>query len=194
MLVAQRRPVRIVIGGTAIDLPPDAFLQATPEAEAALTEAVREAVGPATRIADLFAGIGTFAFALAGQARVDAVEGWAPATDAISQAARRAGIAGHVTAQARDLQRRPLDEDELAPYGAVILDPPRIGAKAQAAALARARVPRIAAVSCNPASFARDARILIAGGYRLAAIQPIDQFVWSPHVELVAAFLRADGA
>jgi 23S rRNA (uracil1939-C5)-methyltransferase len=194
MLVAQRRPVRVVIGGTAIDLPPDAFLQATPEAEAALTAAVREAVGPATRIADLFAGIGTFAFALAGQARVDAVEGWAPAADAITRAARRAGIAGHVTAQARDLQRRPLDADELAPYGAVVLDPPRIGAKAQAAALARARVPRIAAVSCNPASFARDVRILIAGGYRLAAIQPIDQFVWSPHVELVAAFVRADHA
>jgi 23S rRNA (uracil1939-C5)-methyltransferase len=191
MLVAQRRPVRIVIAGTAIDLPPDAFLQATPEAEAALTEAVREAVGPAVRIADLFAGIGTFAFALAGVSRVDAVEGWAPAAEAINRAARRGGIAGRVTAQARDLQRRPLEPDELAPYDAIVLDPPRIGAKAQAAALARSGVPRIAAVSCNPASFARDARILIAGGYRLAAIQPIDQFVWSPHVELVAAFVHS---
>src|SRR5260221_6300719 len=192
-LVAQRRPVRVIVGGIPIELPPDAFLQATPEAEAALTDAVRQAVGPATRIADLFAGIGTFAFALAAQARVNAVEGWAPAVEAITQAARRAGVAGRVTAEARDLQRRPLEPDELAPCDAVVFDPPRIGAKAQAASLARARIPRLAAVSCNPASFARDARLLIAGGYRLAAIQPIDQFVWSPHVELVAAFVHRDG-
>ncbi len=193
-LVAQRRPVRVVIGGTAVDLPPDSFLQATPEAEAALTAAVRDAVGPATRIADLFAGIGTFTFALAAQARLHAVEGWAPAIAAITQAARRAGLATRVTAEARDLQRRPLEPDELAAYDAIVFDPPRIGAKAQAAALARARVKRLAAVSCNPASFARDARILIAGGYRLTAVQPIDQFVWSPHVELVAAFVHPDGA
>lgn len=191
---AQRRPVRVIVGGTAIDLPPDCFLQATPEAEAALTDAVGGAVGAATRIADLFAGIGTFAFALAAQARIDAVEGWAPAVNAVIQAARRAGIAGRITAEARDLQRQPLDPDELAVYDAVIFDPPRIGAKAQAASLARTRIPRIAAVSCNPASFARDARILIAGGYRLVAVQPIDQFVWSPHVELVASFLHSDAA
>jgi 23S rRNA (uracil1939-C5)-methyltransferase len=193
-LVAQRRPVRVVVGGTAIDLPPDSFLQATPEAEAALTEAVREAVGAATRVADLFAGIGTFAFALADQARVHTVEGWAPAVDAVNRAARRAGLAERVTAELRDLQRRPLDADELAGYDAVVLDPPRIGAKAQAAALAQSHVKRIAAVSCNPTSFARDARILVAGGYRLVAVQPIDQFVWSPHVELVAAFVRGDSS
>lgn len=189
-LVAQRRPVRVVVGGTAIDLPPDAFLQATPEGEAALTEAICDAIGPAKRIADLFAGVGTFTFALAAQARVHAVEGWAPAVVAITQAARRAGLAERVTAEARDLQRRPLDPDELAGYDAVVFDPPRIGAKAQAAALARTGIPRLAAVSCNPASLARDARILIAGGYRLVAVQPIDQFIWSPHVELVAAFAR----
>ena len=90
----------------------------------------------------------------------------------------------------RDLQRRPLDPEELAGYDAAVFDPPRIGAKAQATALARTEIPRLAAVSCNPASFARDARILIAGGYRLVAVQPIDQFIWSPHVELVAAFRR----
>jgi 23S rRNA (uracil1939-C5)-methyltransferase len=189
-LVAQRRPVRVVVGGTAIDLPPDSFLQATPEAEAALTDAVRDAVDPAMRVGDLFAGIGTFTFALAAKAHVHAVEGWAPAVTAITQAARRGGLAERVTAESRDLQRRPLDSDELAPYDAIIFDPPRIGAKAQATALARSTVPRIAAVSCSPASFARDARILIAGGYRLAQVQPIDQFIWSPHVELVAAFER----
>jgi 23S rRNA (uracil1939-C5)-methyltransferase len=189
-LVAQRRPVRVVVGGTAIDLPPDSFLQAKPEGEAALTDAVREAVGPARRIADLFAGIGTFTFALAAEARVHAVEGWAPAVAAISQAARRAELAERVTAETRDLQRRPLEPDEFGAYDAVVFDPPRVGAKAQAAVLARTRIPRLAAVSCNPASFARDARSLIAGGYRLLAIQPIDQFIWSPHVELVAAFAR----
>jgi len=193
-LVAQRRPVRVVVGGTPVDLPPESFLQATAEAEAALTEAVRDAVGAATRIADLFAGIGTFAFALAEQARVHAVEGWAPAVAAVTQAARRAGLAERVTAEARDLQRRPLEADELAGYDAVVFDPPRVGTKAQAAALARARVPRLAAVSCNPASFARDARILIAGGYHLVAVQPIDQFVWSPHIELVATFVHSDSA
>ncbi len=159
-----------------------------------LTEAVRGAVRPATRIADLFAGIGTFTFALAEQARVHAVEGWAPAVAAITQAARRAGLAERVTAEARDLQRRPLEADELVGYDAIVFDPPRVGAKTQAASLARARVPHIAAVSCNPASFARDARILIAGGYRLVAVQPIDQFVWSPHIELVAEFVRSDSA
>jgi 23S rRNA (uracil1939-C5)-methyltransferase len=189
-LVAQRRPVRVVVGGTAIDLPSDSFLQATPEGEAALTESVREAVGPATRIADLFAGIGTFTFALAAQARIHAVEGWAPAVNTITQAARRGGLAERITAETRDLQRRPLDPDELAGYDAVIFDPPRIGAKAQAAVLARTHIPRLAAVSCNPASFARDARILIAGGYRLLAVLPIDQFISSPHVELVATFAR----
>ena len=155
---------------------------------------MRGAVGTAPRIADLFAGIGTFAFALAGQARVHAVEGWAPAVAAITQAARRAGLAERVTSEMRDLQRRPLDPDELAGYGAVVLDPPRVGAKQQAASLARARVPRLAAVSCNPASFARDARILIAGGYCLVTVQPIDQFVWTPHIELVAEFIRTDSA
>jgi 23S rRNA (uracil1939-C5)-methyltransferase len=193
-LVAQRRPVRVVVGGTPVDLPPESFLQATAEAEAALTEAVRDAVGAATRIADLFAGIGTFAFALAEQARVHAVEGWAPAVAAVTQAARRAGLAERVTAEARDLQRRPLEADELSGYDAIVFDPPRVGAKAQAALLARARAPRVAAVSCNPASFARDARILIAGGYHLVAVQPIDQFVWSPHIELVATFVHSDSA
>jgi 23S rRNA (uracil1939-C5)-methyltransferase len=185
---AQRRPVRIVFAGTAVDLPEDAFLQATPEGEAALTAAVLDLAAGSERIADLFAGVGTFSFALARGARVHAVEGWARAAAAVAAAARRAGLADRVTVETRDLQHSPLQADELASYDAVVLDPPRIGAKNQAAALAGSRVNRVVAVSCNPASFARDARILIAGGYRLIDVRPIDQFVWSPHIELVAGF------
>jgi 23S rRNA (uracil1939-C5)-methyltransferase len=188
--VAQRRPVRAVFAGTAVDLPEDAFLQATPEGEAALTAAVRDFAAGSSRVADLFAGVGTFSFALAQSARVHAVEGWARGSAAVAAAARRAGLADRVTVETRDLQHRPLQADELAAYDAIVFDPPRVGAKAQAAALAGSRVGRIVAVSCNPASFARDARLLIAGGYRLVGVRPIDQFVWSPHIELVAGFER----
>jgi 23S rRNA (uracil1939-C5)-methyltransferase len=188
--VAQRRPVRVVFAGTAVDLPEDAFLQATPEGEAALTAAVLDFAAGSGFVADLFAGVGTFSFALAQRAKVHAVEGWARATTAVAAAARRAGLADRVTVETRDLQHRPLHADELAAYDAVVFDPPRIGAKTQAAALAASAVSHIVAVSCNAASFARDARLLIAGGYRLIGVRPIDQFVWSPHIELVAGFQR----
>jgi 23S rRNA (uracil1939-C5)-methyltransferase len=187
--VAQRRPVRVALHGVPVDLPPDAFLQATPEAEAALAALVLARTEGAARVADLFAGIGTFTFALAGSARVHAVEGAAPALAALRGAANRAGLA-RVSAEARDLEARPLLPEELAAYDAVVFDPPRAGAKAQAEALARSSVPRVVAVSCNPATFARDAAALVAGGYRLECATPVDQFVWSPHVELVAAFAR----
>jgi 23S rRNA (uracil1939-C5)-methyltransferase len=192
--LAQRRPVQAVFGGIAVDVPADGFLQATPEAEAALTEAVVAAVGKAETVADLFAGLGTFTFALAGalagKRRVHAVEGAAAAVAALTAAARRAGLAGRIDAERRDLQARPLEPDELARCDAVVFDPPRIGAAPQAVALARSRVPTVVAVSCNPASFARDAATLVAGGYRLLGVQPIDQFVWSSHIELVAGFAR----
>ena len=106
-------------------------------------------------------------------------------------AAARAGLGGRITSERRDIEARPLTADELAGFDAVVFDPPRAGAKAQSALLAASAVPRVVAVSCNPASFARDARLLVDGGYRLARVQPIDQFVWSPHVELVAWFERA---
>jgi 23S rRNA (uracil1939-C5)-methyltransferase len=186
--VAQRRPVQVMLSGVAVDLPAGGFLQATSEAEAALTEAVLDGVASADRIADLFAGIGTFTFALARQGKVHAVDGAAPAVAALVAASRRARLSDRISAETRDLQARPLEPDELAPHDAVVFDPPRIGARPQAAALARSQVPRIVAVSCNPASFARDASLLVAGGYRLISVQPIDQFVWSPHIELVAAF------
>ncbi len=188
--IAQRRAVRMNFSGVAVDIPPDAFLQATSEAEAALRQSVLDALRNARRIADLFAGLGTFSFALATQAQIRAVEGWRPAVLALRQAARRAGLEGRVVAEERDLEASPLGAAELDACDAVVFDPPRSGAKAQAAALARSRVPRIAAVSCNPATFARDARALVDGGYRLRQVEPIDQFVWSPHLELVARFDR----
>jgi 23S rRNA (uracil1939-C5)-methyltransferase len=188
--VAQRRPVQAMLGGIAVDVPPDAFLQATAAGEAALVAEAVAGIGDAPRIADLFAGIGTFTFALAGRAKVHAVEGWTPAVAALLASARRSGLAQRVTAEARDLEARPLAGDELRRYDAVIFDPPRAGAKHQAAALAASGVPRILAVSCNPATFARDARLLVEGGYRLLRMQPVDQFLWSAHLELAALFAR----
>ncbi len=189
---AVRRPSRVIFSGVPVDLPYDAFLQASAEAEAVLRAEVLAGVGGARRVADLYAGLGTFTFALAEHApAVHAVEGARPVAAALAAAAARAGVGGRVTSERRDLEARPFTADELAGFDAVVFDPPRAGAKAQSAALAAAAVPRVVAVSCNPASFARDARLLVDGGYRLARVQPIDQFVWSPHVELVAWFERA---
>lgn len=187
---AQRRPVRASFGGVAVDLPYDGFLQASLEADRAIAAPVLDGVGAAQRVADLFSGVGTFTFPLAARATVHAVEGDAAALASLRAAADRAALAGRVTAERRDLDAQPLLPDELARFDAVVFDPPRAGAAAQSRALAAARVPQIIAVSCNPASFARDARTLCDGGYRLAAVQPIDSFVWSPHLELVARFER----
>lgn len=175
-------------GSAAITPPPGAFLQATAHGEAALLAAVTEAVGPAKRIADLFAGCGTFTLPLAGRAEIHAVEGDAAMLDALDAGWRKATGLARVTTEARDLFRRPLLPDELAKFDAVVIDPPRAGAEAQTHALADAQIPRIAAVSSNPVTFARDAKTLCAAGYRLQWVQVVDQFRWSPHVELAAAF------
>jgi 23S rRNA (uracil1939-C5)-methyltransferase len=187
---AQRQPVRVLFAGVPVELPSDAFLQASAEADAWLAEAVLDGVGEASRIADLFAGVGTLSFPLAAAAAVHAVDGARPALAALAAAARRAGLAGRVTVEPRDLEARPLLADDLARFDAVVFDPPRAGAAAQAAELARSAVRRVVAVSCNPATFGRDARLLVDGGYRLVRVQPIDQFLWSPHLELVAHFER----
>jgi 23S rRNA (uracil1939-C5)-methyltransferase len=184
--VALRAPPRIALGPAQVELPPGAFLQATAAGEADLVAAVRAATAGAARIADLFAGCGTFALPLAAAAEVHAVEGDAAMAAALQRAARGAAGLRRVTVEARDLFRRPLEPDELAGFAAVVIDPPRAGAEAQTARIARARVPVVAMVACNPASFARDARLLAAAGYRLDWVQPVDQFRWSPHVELVA--------
>jgi 23S rRNA (uracil1939-C5)-methyltransferase len=180
--------VTITLGGVRVPLPPAAFLQATREGEAALVAAVREAVGEARTVADLFAGLGTFAFSLAG--RVLAAEGGRDAALALKAAANAAQR--QVFVDHRDLFRRPYTAAELSRFEAVVLDPPRAGAKEQAAELAASAVPRIAYVSCNPATFARDAKTLAGGGYRLDWVRPIGQFRWSTHIELVGAFSRGD--
>jgi 23S rRNA (uracil1939-C5)-methyltransferase len=184
----QRDAPAVAIGRARVPLPPGAFLQATVAGQAALTAAVRRATAGARRIADLFAGIGTFALPLAEAAEVHAVEGYAAMTAALVAGWKSApGLRG-VTAEARDLFRRPLLPDELRRFDAAVIDPPRAGAEAQMTALAAARVPVIAAVSCNPVTFARDARIALAAGYLLDWVQVIDQFRWSPHVELAGRF------
>jgi len=178
----EPEPVTIGLSGTPVALPPGAFLQATAEGETALVGAVREAVGEAGIIADLFAGLGTFALALSG--KVYAAEGARDAALALKAAGK------HLFVDHRDLFRRPLDTAELNRFEAVVLDPPRAGAREQTPLLAASSVPRIAYVSCNPATFARDAKLLIDGGYRLDWIRPVGQFRWSTHVELAAAFQK----
>ena len=177
-------PVTISLGGVPVSLPPAAFLQATMEGEAALVAAVREATSGAATTADLFAGLGTFALALPG--RIYAAEG---ARDALL--ALKAVSAGRsVFTEHRDLFRRPLTTAELDRFDAIVIDPPRAGAREQVAQLAPSKVGRLAYVSCNPSSFARDAKALCEGGWRLDWVQPVGQFRWSTHVELAAAFSR----
>lgn len=190
-VLLQQVPPTLGIGRARVSPPPGAFLQATPQGEAALIAAVREALGPARKVADLFAGCGTFALPLAETAEVHAVEGNGALLTALDLAWRGAGGLKRVTTEVRDLFRRPLLPDELARFDAVVIDPPRAGAEAQIAELARAQVSRIAHVSCNPLTFARDARSLVTAGYRLDWVQVIDQFRWSSHVELAARFVRA---
>ncbi len=185
----EPEPATVRFGGIAVVPPPHAFLQATAEGEAALVAAVTEAVSNSSTVADLFAGIGTFALSLHQGRRVYAAEAARDAVLALKGAADRAQA--RVMTEHRDLFRRPLIPAELDRFGAVILDPPRAGAEEQVRQLADSKVPRIAYVSCNPASFARDARILLAGGYRLDWVQPVGQFRWSTHVELAGSFSRA---
>ena len=153
-----------------------------------LQSLVLEAIGEAQKIADLYCGCGTFALAMAERRKIHAVDDGFPMIEALESASRAGGA--KVKTERRDLHRRPLLVSELAGFDAVVIDPPRPGAAAQARELAASSVPKIAYVSCNAATFSRDARILVDGGYRLERITPVDQFLWSPHVELVAVFGR----
>lgn len=182
----EPEPVTVTLGGIGVPLPPGSFLQATRDGEAALVAAVREAVGSPRTTADLFAGLGTFALALPG--KVYAAEG---ARDAILSLKGAANVQGRmVFAEHRDLYRRPLTKSELDRFDAIVLDPPRAGARDQADALAEAEVRAVAYVSCNPASFARDAKAMVEHGWTLDWVQPVGQFRWSTHVELAARFSR----
>ncbi len=189
IIVEARQPI-VRFGKASVILAPGAFLQAVPEAEAQLVAEVLAATKGAKRVADLFAGSGTFALQLAETARVTAVESDKPALDSLTRAARHTPGLKPVEVEARDLFRRPLMAAELKVFDAVVFDPPRDGAAAQAKELAKSKVPTIVAVSCNPATLARDARYLIDGGYKITRVQPVDQFLWSHHVEAVAVFQR----
>lgn len=197
VILLERRKPQIVMGGTPVSPPPGAFLQASSQGEAELIALVLEALGAKTlgakgaRILDLFAGCGTFTFPVASHARVHAVEGDRAMTEAIRQAANQRQGLKQIEASHRDLQRGPLSVDELASYAAVIFDPPKAGARAQADQIAASQIHKVIAVSCAPATFARDARSLVDGGFLLRWVTPVDQFRWSAEVELVALFERA---
>lgn len=188
--VALRTAPMQAMGRAMVAPPPGAFLQATEQGQADLLAAVQDAVGGAKRITDLFAGSGTFALPLAEQAEVHAVEGDAAMIAALDKGWRQAEGLKRITSETRDLFRRPLEPDEFKNVQAVVIDPPRAGAEAQTKTLALSKVPVIAFVSCNPVTFARDAKTLILAGYNLDWVQPVDQFRWSSHVELAARFSR----
>lgn len=188
--LTRRAPAQ-VMGRARVTPPPGAFLQATAEGEAALLAVIRKSLQGASRIVDLFAGCGTFTLPLAATAEVHAVEGLAEPLAALDTGWRATSGLHRVTTEARDLSARPLLPDELARFDAALIDPPRTGAAAQAAQLAASGLPRVAWVSCDPVTFARDAKTMIDAGWRMGKIFVIDQFRWSPHVETVTSFSRS---
>lgn len=187
-IIVERSTPTLRMGGAIVGVPPAAFLQASREGEAALVAAVCEVVGSAAPVADLFSGLGTFALPLSQTAPLVAADASGPAIAALAAAARQIGRS--IQTHHRDLFRKPLTAAELKPFAAVVFDPPRAGASAQVSEIAESRVPTVAAVSCNPSTFARDAETLAKGGYTLGRIWPVAQFRWSTHVELVAEFTR----
>lgn len=189
-LVLQAQAPSVRMGKALVELPIGSFLQATQAAEEALAKLVSAGVRGAGNVADLFCGVGPFALRIAEQARVHAADSDKPAIAALHKAVKHSQGLRPVTALSRDLFRDPMAPAELVPFDAVVFDPPRAGAQAQALELARSKVRTIVAVSCEPKSFARDAAILLAGGYRLQSVTPVDQFAHSTHVEVVGVFGR----
>lgn len=188
--ISPGAPPVVRFGPAEVRLPAGAFLQASAAAETVMTELVREGVGGAKRLADLFAGLGTFTFALAETATVDAFEADETALAALAEAVRHTPKLKPVRTVSRDLYRAPLGGKELDRYDAVVFDPPRTGAAAQAQALAKSKVKKLVAVSCNPGTLARDLRLLVDGGYRLTRVVPVDQFLFSAHIEILAHLER----
>jgi 23S rRNA (uracil1939-C5)-methyltransferase len=189
-ILERAKPV-LAMGGVDVEPPPGAFVQAVAEAETEMVRLVVAAAGKAKRVADLFCGVGTFTFPLARHARTLAVDDNEGAVGALGAASRQAQGLKPIETKVRDLFRMPLSPKELEGFDAVVLDPARSGAEAQARQLARSRVSVVICVSCNPGTLARDARILVDGGYVLESVTPIDQFLFSAHVEAVAVFKRA---
>lgn len=185
IIVEPTKPV-IEFGGVSVSPPPGGFTQATLAAEEAMAALVLDHLGKAKRVADLFAGSGTFALRIARKARVHAVEGEDKALKALDFSARNTQGLKPVTIEKRDLFRRPVMAQELKVYDAIVFDPPRAGAEVQCQEIARSGVKKVVAVSCNPITLARDLAILVAAGYRITSVTPIDQFLWSAHVEAVA--------
>ncbi|SDP69995.1 23S rRNA m(5)U-1939 methyltransferase [Phyllobacterium sp. YR620] len=185
IIVEPRRPM-VQFGRVPVFLPAGSFLQATVDAENAIAALVTAHLAKAKKTLDLFAGAGTFALRIAEKSAVHAVEGDAAAVAALDRSVRQVQGLKPVTAERRDLFRRPFLARELAPFNGLVFDPPRAGAEAQSIEIAKSTVPKVAAVSCNPVTLARDLSILVKGGYRIDRVIPIDQFLWSPHVEAVA--------
>ncbi|MDB4016611.1 class I SAM-dependent RNA methyltransferase [Amylibacter sp.] len=189
-VIAQSNPPTQKMGLANVIPPSGAFLQATKSGEAALIKTVLEIIGPSKRVVDLFAGCGTFALPISSKATVHALEGDVNMIAALDSGWRAAGGLHDIKSETRDLFRRPLMPDEFKKIDAIVIDPPRAGAVSQVVEIAKANVGRIAFVSCNPATFARDASILCNNGYNLDWVQVIDQFLWNPHIELVAQFTK----
>jgi 23S rRNA (uracil1939-C5)-methyltransferase len=189
-LVVEPGAPTVELSGIQVTLPAGGFLQATLATENAINAQVSAHLKKAKRVADLFAGCGTLTFALARKSAVHAVEMDKASVAALDKARRHATGLKAVSVEVRDLFRRPLMAAELNDYDGVVFDPPRAGAEEQCSHLARSKVKRVVAVSCNPATLARDLRILVDGGYRIKSVTPIDQFLWSPHVEVVTTLER----
>ena len=189
-MVLMRTPPTITIGKAQVALPPGSFLQATVAGEEALAALVLDHCRRGKHIADLFCGVGPFALRLAAKSRMAAFDSDAAAVAALHKAATSTSGLKPIKAETRDLFRRPLVPQELRDYDTIVFDPPRQGAQAQAQQLAASKIPVVVAVSCNVATFARDARILIDGGYTIEGVTPVDQFRHTPHIELVARFRR----
>jgi 23S rRNA (uracil1939-C5)-methyltransferase len=189
-IVIERRPPRVAFGEALARLPPGGFLQATEAGETWLAEFAERALAGTKGVADLFCGAGAFALRLARRHEVFAADADPAAIGALARAAATTPGLHQIAAETRDLFRRPLRADELAAFDAALLDPPRAGAIEQAGALAASTLPLVVSISCNAASFARDARILIDGGFQIESVTPLDQFRFSAHVEIAAVFRR----
>ncbi len=180
----------LIFGNSEVALPPGVFIQAMAESERAMADLITASIGKVKTVADLFAGVGAFSFPIAKCSKVLAVDSDKTAIAALAAGVKKATAIKPITTLLRDLYREPLSALELNGHDAVVFDPPRAGAEAQSKMLSKSKVKTVVAVSCNPATLARDARVLIDGGYKLETVTPVDQFVYSPHIEAVAVFRR----